>query len=154
MDATTLLKQDHDKVRSLLKRFEAAGDGAQRQKQELFEEIRTELEIHSAIEEEIFYPAVKALRTEEAEEIVDESMEEHAIVKRLLDELAATDADDETFDAKMKVLKENVEHHADEEEDEMFPEAKSGLEGRTLEELGRKMEQRKEALKSQLVGAR
>ena len=154
MEATTLLKQDHDKVRSLLNEFEAQADGDGRAKRELFEEIRNELEIHSAIEEEIFYPAVKALRTEEAEEIVDESIEEHGVVKRLLDELDATDTDDETFDAKMKVLKENVEHHADEEEDEMFPEAKSGLESGRLEELGRKMEQRKEALKSQLVGAR
>src|SRR5204862_5323902 len=110
MDATELLKEDHDTVRDLLKKYEAAGDRAYQTKKGLFEEIKDELEIHSKIEEKIFYPAVKKLRSADAEEIVDEAIEEHAIVKRLLEELDGLKPQDERFDAKMKVLKDNVEH--------------------------------------------
>ena len=151
MDATELLKEDHDTVRDLLKKYEAAGDRAYQTKKGLFEEIKDELEIHSKIEEKIFYPAVKKLRSADAEEIVDEAIEEHAIVKRLLEELDGLKPQDERFDAKMKVLKENVEHHAAEEEDEMFPEARSGMDEARLEELGSEIAEMKETLKSRLA---
>ncbi|HKC24090.1 MAG TPA: hemerythrin domain-containing protein [Thermoanaerobaculia bacterium] len=151
MDATELLKEDHETVRDLLKKYEAAGDRAYQTKKGLFEEIRDELEIHSEIEEKIFYPAVKRLRSADAEEIVDEAIEEHAIVKRLLEELDGLKPQDERFDAKMKVLKENVEHHAGEEEDEMFPEARSGMDEARLEELGSELAEMKETLKSRFA---
>ena len=151
MDATELLKEDHETVRDLLKKYEAAGDRAYQTKKGLFEEIKDELEIHSKIEEKIFYPAVKKLRSADAEEIVDEAIEEHAIVKRLLEELDGLKPQDERFDAKMKVLKENVEHHAAEEEDEMFPEARSGMDEARLEALGSEMAEMKETLKSRLA---
>jgi hemerythrin-like domain-containing protein len=148
MKATTLLKKDHDTVRDLFKEYERAGDRAFQTKKKLFERVRTELEIHSAIEEEIFYPAVKGVHSEEAKDTVREAIEEHAIVKQLIEELSELDPEDEQYDAKFKVLRENVEHHADEEEDEMFSQAKKNLSDEALEDLGARMEARKERLKT------
>ena len=148
MKATTLLKKDHDTVRDLFKQYEKAGDRAFQTKKDLFEQVKTELEIHAAIEEEIFYPAFKRIREKEAKEIVLEAFEEHAVVKDLLEQLSEMSPEDETFDAKFKVMQENVEHHAEEEEDEMFPEANKNLSNEVLEELGARMEARKESLKT------
>ena len=120
--ATEVLKTDHAKVKGLFRDYEKLGDGAVVGKQKVFDRIKKELDVHAAIEEEIFYPAIAELGEEkEAEETVREALEEHKIVKTLLAELAGLSSEDEAFDAKMKVLSENVEHHADEEEDEMFP---------------------------------
>ena len=148
MKATTLLKKDHDTVRDLFKQYEKAGDTAFQKKKSLFDEVRAELEIHSRIEEEIFYPAVRRIREEEAKDTVREGLEEHAVVKTLLEQLSEMDPKDEQFDAKFKVMQENVEHHADEEEDEMFSEAKKNLSDEVLDELGARMEVRKESLKA------
>jgi len=115
MDAITLLKQDHTKVRALFKEYEDAGDRAIQTKHRLFDEIKQELDVHAAIEEEIFYPAVKRLRAEDARDLVLEAIEEHHVIKTLLKELAGLTPEDEAFDAKVKVLCENVDHHATEE---------------------------------------
>src|SRR4051812_31468858 len=120
--ATEVLKTDHATVKGLFRDYDKLGDGAVAGKQKLFDRIKKELEVHAAIEEEIFYPAISELGEEkDAEETVREALEEHKIVKTLLAELSGLGPEDESFDAKMKVLSENVEHHADEEEDEMFP---------------------------------
>lgn len=120
--ATEVLKTDHATVKGLFRDYDKLGDGAVAGKQKLFDRIKEELEVHAAIEEEIFYPAISELGEEkDAEETVREALEEHKIVKTLLAELSGIGPEDEAFDAKMKVLSENVEHHADEEEDEMFP---------------------------------
>lgn len=154
MDATTLLKKDHDTVRELFKKYEKLGDRATASKQRLFEEIQQELEIHAKIEEEIFYPAVREARSKEAQEIVLEAIEEHNVVKTLLGEISDLTPEAEEYDAKVTVLQENVEHHADEEEKDMFPEAKKHLSKKELEQLGTEMEERKETLKEEMTGAR
>ena len=143
MDATKLLKEDHDEVRALFKEYEKAGDRAHATKAKLFEQIREALTVHAEIEEEIFYPAVKAARSEEAKDEVREAVEEHKIVKTLLKELEKMEPSDEQFDAKMTVLQESVDHHATEEEKEMFKQARKNLSGDRLEELGEEMEARK-----------
>jgi len=143
MDATKLLKNDHDEVRALFKEYEKAGDRAHGKKEKLFERIREALTAHAEIEEEIFYPAVKAARSEEAKDEVREAVEEHKIVKTLLAELSKMTPSDEQYDAKMTVLQESVEHHAGEEEKEMFKQARKNLSKDRLEELGDEMEARK-----------
>jgi hemerythrin superfamily protein len=117
--ATALLREDHRAVKKMFAEYEElekAGDKAG-----LFAKIRKELLLHARIEEEVFYPALSGIEDEDCQEILKESFEEHKVVKTLLDELAAMDASDEQFDAKVKVMAENVEHHAEEEEKELFP---------------------------------
>ena len=148
MEATVLLKKDHAAVKALFKKFEAAGDRAAQTKQRLFDDIKAELDAHAAIEEEIFYPAMQKVRSKDVQDLVLEAIEEHKVVKTLLKEIAQLTPDDDAFDAKMKVLQENVEHHADEEEKEMFPQAEEHLSEERRGELGEQMESRKEALKA------
>jgi DUF438 domain-containing protein len=114
--ATTMLKSEHDEVRQLFKEFENASEGARQSRKRIADEVSQKLDVHAQIEEKIFYPACRKLEDEEARKMVGESLEEHLIVKRLIAELARLDASDETFESKFTVLKENVEHHADEEE--------------------------------------
>ena len=141
MHALTLLKNDHAKVKALLGELEAFGDRRPRERERLFGRIRTELTVHEIIEEEIFYPA---LRTHpKAKGIVLEGIEEHNVVDTLLGELATLPPDDETWAPKAKVMKENVEHHIGEEEDEMFAAARRVFDRSELDDLGAQMEDRK-----------
>jgi hemerythrin superfamily protein len=121
--ATALLREDHQKVKKLFAEYEKLGDGAEKQKASLFQKLNQELTLHATVEEEIFYPAVEGIDKgkTEGDEIVKEAQEEHKIVKTLLAELSEMTPADEAFDAKMKVLMENVEHHAGEEQTDMFP---------------------------------
>lgn len=139
MNALDLLKQQHKEVKALFKKVEKASGAGERRR--LMKEISTALEGHTAIEEEMFYPAVAELDTKKAEEMVNEALEEHHVVKLVLKELPNVDPDDERFEAKMTVLSELVEHHADEEEEEMFKTAKK-IGKEELEALGEQMEQR------------
>ena len=143
MEATALLKKDHAAVKALFEQFEDAGDRAEQKKQRLFDEIKSELDAHAAIEEEIFYPAMQAVRSKEVKDLVLEAIEEHKVVKTLLAQIAALKPADEEFDAKVRVLQENVEHHAGEEEKEMFPQAKKHLSDEKRKDLGKQMEARK-----------
>ena len=140
--ATDLLEEDHDNVRALFKSYREAEDGGAREKGRLFRQIDRELSLHADAEEQVFYPAVRQVDDEKATKIVLESREEHAIVKTLLAQLRALEPGDETFDAKMKVLMEGVEHHADEEEDDMFPQAER-LGDEELVRLGARIAARK-----------
>jgi hemerythrin superfamily protein len=146
MEATKLLKNDHDEVRAMFKEYEKTGDRALAKKAKLFEQIRDALTAHAKVEEEVFYPAVKAARSEEAKDDVREATEEHKIVKTLLSELDRMKPSDEQYDAMMKVLMESVEHHAEEEEKEMFKQARKYISKERLESLGEEMEIRKGAL--------
>ena len=146
MNPIELLKNDHDEVKELFKQYEKAGDNALAKKLALFEQIRDALTVHMDIEETIFYPAVKAVRDEKVKDEVREADEEHHVVKLLLAELGKMNLSDEQFDAKLTVLKENVEHHIEEEEDELLPDAKKKLSPELLDQLGDEMEERKEAL--------
>jgi hypothetical protein len=146
MKATDLLKKQHKEVKALFKKVEGTENARERRR--LMSEISTALEGHTVIEEEMFYPAVRGLETQKAEEMVMEAFEEHHVVKLVLAELPQVDPEDERFEAKMTVLSELVEHHADEEEKEMFKLANK-LGKDELEALGEQMEQRFEALAGQ-----
>jgi hemerythrin superfamily protein len=142
-DAIALLKQDHDKVRTLLGQLENA-TGARRQK--LLGQIETELKIHTTIEEEIFYPAYhEAARKKDDKKLFFEAMEEHHVVDMVLPEMNDGGSPEE-LKAKAKVLKDLVEHHAEEEEKQMFPRARKVMERDELRSLGEMMQRRKETL--------
>ena len=139
MDAITLLKNDHKTVEKLFKAFEKAGPRAKKAKAETVQSIIRELSVHAAIEEQIFYPAIRA-EVPDTESEVLESLEEHHIVKWVLSELEDMDPDAERFDAKVTVLIENVRHHVEEEETELFPEVRAALGRKRLGEIGDSME--------------
>jgi hemerythrin superfamily protein len=139
MKATDVLKKQHRQVKALFTQVEKTDDGNTRR--QLMEQIAQALQMHTRLEEKIFYPAIRELGTSKAEEIVDESLEEHHVVDLVLKELPQVDPEDERFAAKMTVLSELVEHHADEEEEEMFPMAEKKLGKERLNELGTQMEQ-------------
>ena len=125
MDALDLLTADHNRVRGLFGRFKDAEDENKTAEQaELAGKIVEELEIHTTIEEEIFYPAVHDLSSPIGD-VVDEGLEEHHVAKTLIGELQPLEAGSDQWVAKMKVLIESVEHHAEEEEKEMFPKVRS-----------------------------
>ena len=145
MDATKLLKSQHAEVKALFGKFDHAKTAAQ--KQALFDQIADALAGHCTIEEKIFYPAVREIGTDKAEDMVLEALEEHHVVDLVLAELPKLDPADERFEAKMTVLSEMVEHHADEEEEEMFPMAEEELDD-DLDELLEQMMERKQALKT------
>jgi hemerythrin superfamily protein len=150
MDATELLKNDHAFVKMLFKNYQEMEPGDAGRKKTLFRQIRVELEAHSEIEEKIFYPAVRDARTPEAERLVREAYEEHRLVKQLLRELSKGKPGSEEFDAKFKVLKENVLHHAKEEESDLFAVAREALSAEDLEQLGKEMAARKHELGGRL----
>ena len=142
MDAISLLEEDHRKVKQLLKEGADSKADQESEREELFATIRKEMEAHERIEEEIFYPALKA--HPKARATVLEGFEEHHVVDEVMGELAQTDVGDERWAAKFTVMKENIEHHIEEEESTMFPEARDAFDGAELEELGRRMTQLKE----------
>src|SRR6476646_10410164 len=136
MNALELLKADHEKVQQLFKKAEDANPERQRQ---LFEEIKQELETHTHIEETVFYPAVR--EADDLKDMVLESLEEHKQVKTLLREMENLTSDSEKFEPKLKVLMENVEHHAvEEEEGKMFPKVRKFMKPAALEQLGKELE--------------
>jgi hypothetical protein len=137
MNALTLLETDHAKVKKLLAEGEATTERGEKTRTELFATLKGELIVHERIEEEIFYPALR--EHPKAKDIVLEAYEEHDVVDTILGELETTDVTDETWGAKFKVMKENLEHHIEEEEGEMFKQARSVFETDELEELGERM---------------
>lgn len=154
MEATKLLKMDHRRVKLLFERYDALGDRAMESRQKIFDQLYAELDVHTKIEEELFYPRARSLRSEELHELVAESIQEHIVIRTLLSDLKGLSPEVEEFDAKMSVLKENVLHHAvEEEEAKFFPlfNAEVSLEER--EELGRKLEARKDSLQKGWIGA-
>src|SRR6478672_7895879 len=120
MNAIKLLETDHQHVKQLFRKFEDAPESGYEEKGQLAKEIFQELLVHTTIEEEIFYPAVKD-RYKRMDDIVSESLEEHHVVDVVMEELKKMSPEDETFDPKFKVLMENVRHHIGEEEEGMFP---------------------------------
>ena len=139
MDALTLLKQDHKTVNSLFRKFEVAGDRAIVTKNDLAQRIVRELSVHAAIEEQVFYPAVRS-ELSNSTPLVLEGLEEHHVVKWLCSEIGSLTAEDERFDAKMSVLMETVRHHVREEESTLFPEVREALGRKRLGELGDALE--------------
>ena len=148
MDALALLKADHTKVKKLLSELESTTERGIKTREELFATIKGEMMVHEAIEEEIFYPELKS--HPKAKEIVLEGYEEHNVVDKLMGELEALPVDDETWGPKAKVMKENIEHHIEEEEGEMFSKARQVFDRTELEDLGERMEQRKQSASREL----
>jgi hemerythrin-like domain-containing protein len=143
MDAIALLKADHDKVKRLLNELESTTERGVKTRTELFATIKGELTLHEIVEEEIFYPELKA--HPKAKDIVLEGYQEHHVVDLLMGELEALDVDDETWGAKALVMKENIEHHIEEEEGEMFRQARQVFDAAELDDLGGRMEARKQS---------
>ncbi len=141
-DAIAVLKADHEKVSKLFTQFEGLGDGATKGRQDVVATICHELTVHASIEEEIFYPRVRRAGEEEKDEVL-EGIEEHKLIKELVAELEGMSAGEETFDAKVKVLKEQVEHHVEEEESELFPHAQKALKEEELVRLGQQLTEAK-----------
>ena len=140
MDGIVMLKEEHKAVKRLFREFEKTHKTASPQtKRALVDNMIKELTAHAYIEETIFYPAARESVPETTEHVL-ESVEEHHVVAWLLSELKNLDPSDETFDAKVTVLIENVEHHAEEEEEEWFPEVRKALGRNRLAELGEQME--------------
>ena len=142
--AIEMLREDHQKVKDLFEHFEETESG---DKKEIVEITLRELEIHTTLEEEVFYPAarqaLKKTDSEEGDDIMDEAWEEHHVVKLIAAELKKMRASDERYDAKFTVLAESVKHHIEEEEDELFPKLEGHIDA---EGLGEKMMARKEKL--------
>lgn len=148
-DAIALLKKDHEKVRGLLKRLHSAADRGDDSAQELLAQVDREVKIHSQVEEEIFYPAFKeAARTKEESNLFFEAQEEHHVVDMVMPEVQDSKRGKEDFAGKTKVLKDLIEHHAEEEEKQMFPKAKKLFDRDELQELGRRIQERKQELQS------
>lgn len=147
-----MLRQDHKKVKEMFRQYEELGDNALKSKQRLAEEIFRELEIHTQLEEEIFYPAARGADEEELGEVVAEGYEEHHVADVLIAEIRALQPDNEQFDAKMKVLSENIEHHIEEEEKEMLPPAERALRGEQMEVITGQMQAMKQRLMKQTSG--
>lgn len=151
MDALALLKQDHQKFKKLMEDLERTTERGVKTRQELFTKLIGELTVHEKIEEEIFYPAVKErAESKEVEELINESYQEHHFVDVIAEEIKQTPFEAEEWAAKFKVMMENVEHHAvEEEEGKLFPKVKRAFSAAELEELGARMLELKE---SELTG--
>ncbi len=150
MNAIELLTADHDKVADLFEEFKANEDG---DNTALFQKIKAELDTHAHIEETIFYPKLKEEGDDELKKIVLEGLEEHRQMKRLLTDISALAGDSDKFNAKLKVLVEDTEHHVEEEEGEMFPLVEEQFDNTVLEELGSEMEAEKADFKKSSAAA-
>jgi hypothetical protein len=147
MDALKLLKQDHDGVKKMLSDLESTTERAEKTRTEGLATLKSELQVHESIEEEIFYPALK--EHPKTKDLALEGYEEHHVVDMVMGELEGVDVSDETWMAKFTVMKENLEHHIEEEEGEMFPQAEKVFDSSELDALGDRMLARKEALQAQ-----
>ncbi|HEV7731493.1 MAG TPA: hemerythrin domain-containing protein [Candidatus Binatia bacterium] len=137
MKATELLKKQHREVKTLFKQIEGTTAPAQRKK--LMTTIIEKLKLHTSLEEDVYYPAVKEIETKKAHDMIMEAYEEHHVVDLVMAELPQVDPAADTFEAKMTVLKELIEHHVEEEEGEMFPMADKKLGEERSKELGAQM---------------
>ena len=148
MDALTLLSEDHQKVKKLMADIEKTTERGVKTRESLFGKLLTDLTIHEQIEEQIFYPEVKEkATTKQLEDMVAESYEEHHFVDTVKAELQDTAFDAEEWAAKFKVMKENVEHHAfEEEEGKMFPKVRKAFSKAELEDMGTRMAELKQQL--------
>ena len=148
MNAIAMLEEDHAKMRKLLEELESTTERGLKIRAELFSTIKGELTVHEIIEEEIFYPELKA--HPKAKDIVLEGYQEHHVVDLIMKELEECPVDDESWGAKAKVMQENVEHHMEEEEGEMFKQARSVFDRAELEDLGQRMEDRRRSAQREL----
>lgn len=148
-DAIALLTTDHKKVLKLLKEYEKLkDDGRDTEKSDLATTICLEITVHSMLEEEIFYPAARKVIQDD--DLMDQALVEHASAKNLIDQLQDMEPGDDLYDAKIAVLGDEIRHHAEEEEKEMFPKVKKSKINTGV--LGEQMQQRKDVLMEELGG--
>jgi hemerythrin superfamily protein len=141
-DAIAMLEADHKKVKALFEQFDALSDRSVANKKKIADQICNELSIHTQLEEDIFYPAVRGPIRDG--DLMDEAIVEHASAKELIAQIRDMDPGDDLYDAKVKVLSEQIDHHVGEEEDEMFPKVrKTNVD---LVALGQQMAAEKESL--------
>jgi hemerythrin superfamily protein len=145
MNAIDLLKEDHDRVEALFEQVKANEDG---DNTDVFKQIKAELDVHAHIEETIFYPRLIEEGDEELKDIVKEGIEEHRQVKMFLRELENLVDESDKFKPKIQVLMEDVEHHVQEEEGEMFSMVQDQFDESALEEMGAEMEEEKQNFQS------
>jgi len=151
MNAIDLLKADHEKVKGILSQLSESTDRALKKRVDLLDKLEMEITIHTQLEEQILYPAFKEAGGKEQDEMYYEAKEEHRTVDSLvLPDLKSTDPSTPEFAGRVKVVKELLEHHIEEEETEMFPQAKKLLGKAKLDELGEQMEVMKASLKKSL----
>ena len=150
MNVLKILKKDHSTVQALFGKFDRAGKSAYEKKSELFAQVRRELQLHSRAEEEIVYPALKAMNGE-GRRLISEAVKEHKQVDELLTQISRLKSTDKNFDEKMETLIENVDHHIEEEEGEIFRFAEENCSEEQLEELGQLTEERKKTLDQQMA---
>jgi hemerythrin superfamily protein len=142
MDAISLLKDDHRAVEQLFKRFERAGSSALVERRRIVDEIIKELSVHAEIEETVFYPAVREAVPQTEDEVL-EALEEHHVAKWVLSELDGMDPGSERFEAKVTVMMENVRHHVEEEESDLFPQVRNAMSRKALDDMGVALQQAK-----------
>jgi hemerythrin superfamily protein len=142
LNALDLIKDDHERLKKMFKRASQTEDAGARG--DLLQQIRAELVAHERMEEDIFYPALRSA-SENAKDIVLEGYEEHHVIDLILDEMFNVPEGTDQWTAKLNVLHENLEHHIEEEEGEMFKRARKTMSDDTLQELGRKMRRAKQA---------
>ena len=152
MNAIDLLLADHEKVRKLLEELDKTTERGIRTREELFAKVKAELTVHEIIEEEIFYPTLK--QHPKAKEIVLEGYEEHEVVNHVMGELEGLPVDDETWGAKASVMIENIRHHIEEEEGDMFVKARQVFDRAELNQLGQAMADRKAEATREMTGSR
>jgi Hemerythrin HHE cation binding domain len=151
MDALSLLKEDHDKVKKMLEKLDSTTERGIKTREELFTKVKQELQVHESIEEEIFYPALKD--HPKTKELALEAYEEHHVVDMVMAEIEGVPFDEETWGAKFTVMKENLDHHMKEEEGEMFKQARQVFDKDELAQLGQRMAARKQELMRQAPAA-
>jgi len=150
MNAIDLLKADHQTVKTILAQLSESTDKAIKKRTDLLDKLEMEISIHTKLEEEILYPAFKAAGTKEQDVLYFEAKEEHRTVDSLvLPDLKQTDPGTPEFAGRVKVVKELLEHHIEEEETEMFPQAKKLLGKSRLDDLGEQMEVMKASCKKE-----
>jgi hemerythrin-like domain-containing protein len=152
VDAIQLLTDEHEQVRTMLTELGKTTERDGRQRRQVFDRLKDALTSHEVIEEEIFYPALRS--HPRAKDLVLESYVEHDVVDRLMGELDATKPDDEMWGAKCQVMTENLQHHLEEEESELFKKARQAFDEDELERLGRDMQRRKTEAQRDLGAAR
>ncbi len=146
-DATVLLEQDHQRVKRLFDRFERAGESSQRL--EAFQNIRNELQVHTVIEEEIFYPELERQRRPDLEQQVREAHQEHDEARQIMARAEGLDGDSVELQQLVRSLREAVEHHVQEEEGEMFAGAREAFSASQLNEIGARLDARRRELVEQ-----
>ena len=140
-----LLHQDHEKVKRALDRILDTTDGAAKTREKLFSEIKHDLELHTRFEEDVFYPQFRdASADDDADDEVEDALEEHAEAKTMLEKLAAMDKTSEEFVETIEELKQALEHHISDEEEEMFPQAREALDEDTARRMGDRYQQMKQ----------